>query len=85
MIVMDVKSLLNYGIPENFINKFKDEKIEELYPPQIDAIKKGALDGKNLLLAMPTASGKTFIATLASIKNLLNRRSKVVYIVQLKN
>jgi helicase len=30
-----------------------------LYPPQEDAIKAGVLEGKNLVLASPTASGKT--------------------------
>ena len=36
--------------------------IEELYPPQAEAIDAGFLDGKNLVLSIPTASGKTLIA-----------------------
>ncbi|MEM7819705.1 MAG: DEAD/DEAH box helicase [Candidatus Aenigmatarchaeota archaeon] len=68
--------------PEKIINIFKNE-INELNPPQIDAIKKGVLDGKNLVVSSPTASGKTFIAELAFIKNFL-KNGKTVYLVPLK-
>ncbi len=51
----------------NIINFLKSQGYTELYPPQEDAIKAGVLDGKNILVSAPTASGKTLIAILAII------------------
>ncbi|MEM1856150.1 MAG: DEAD/DEAH box helicase, partial [Candidatus Methanomethylicaceae archaeon] len=58
--------------------------MKELYPPQEEAIKIGVLDGKNVLLAVPTASGKTLVAILCSIKHVLEKKGKVLYLVPLK-
>ncbi len=53
------------------------------YPPQQDAIKAGLLDGKSMLIATPTASGKTLIAMIASVR-ALEHGSKVVYMTPLR-
>ncbi|MBI5390631.1 DEAD/DEAH box helicase [Candidatus Woesearchaeota archaeon] len=58
--------------------------ITELRPAQEKAIAAGLLDGKNLLVCTPTASGKTLIAELAMLKSILVRGGKAVYIVPLK-
>ena len=58
--------------------------IGELYPPQEEAIQSGALEGKNLVLASPTASGKTLIAELCSLKHVLEKNGKVVYLSPLR-
>jgi helicase len=58
------------------------EGIKELYPPQKEAIPP-ALVGKNLVLAMPTASGKSLVAYLAVIQSVL-RKGKALYIVPLR-
>ncbi len=57
--------------------------IDKLNPPQVSAIKKGLLDRKNLVIASPTASGKTLIAEIAFLKNYLNG-GKTLYLVPLK-
>ncbi len=59
--------------------------ISKLYPPQKKAIKP-ILNGENTLISIPTASGKSLIAYLGIIQNLLvnNIGSKAVYIVPLK-
>ncbi|MCS7142130.1 MAG: DEAD/DEAH box helicase, partial [Candidatus Nitrosocaldus sp.] len=54
-----------------------------LYPPQQDAIEAGLLDGRSMLIATPTASGKTLIAMIASVK-ALEHGSKVVYMTPLR-
>ena len=56
----------------------------DLYPPQVDAVKQGVLDGKNLVLAIPTASGKTLIAILAMLKAILEGRGRALYLVPLR-
>ncbi|MEM7825529.1 MAG: DEAD/DEAH box helicase [Candidatus Aenigmatarchaeota archaeon] len=80
---MKVEELKNFGIDEFYVEKFKEFGIEKLYPPQEQAVKKGLLEGKNLVLSVPTAAGKTLIAILATIKKLSRHRCKIVYIVPL--
>ena len=58
--------------------------IVELYPPQEEAIKLGVLKGKNLVLASPTASGKTLIAELCALKHLLEENGKTIYLTPLR-
>ena len=60
------------------------KEIKDLRPAQKKAVKAGLLEGKNLLICTPTASGKTLIAELASMKAVLEKRGKAVYIVPLK-
>jgi ATP-dependent DNA helicase len=54
-----------------------------LYPPQELALSKGVLEGKNLLITTPTASGKTLIAVMAAIK-AIEKGLKVVYLTPLR-
>lgn len=61
-----------------------EEGIKELFPPQYEAIKAGALDGRNILLASPTASGKTLVAELCALKHILENDGKVLYLTPLK-
>ncbi len=56
----------------------------DLYPPQEEAIHAGALEGKNLVLASPTASGKTLVAELCALKHVLERDGKVLYLSPLR-
>lgn len=42
------------------------------------------LDGHNLVLAVPTASGKTLVAEICAIKSILEHRGKVLYLVPLR-
>lgn len=71
-------------IPREVAEILSNLGIEELYPPQEDAIKAGVLDGRNLVLASPTASGKTLIAELCAMKCVLERDGKVLYLTPLR-
>ena len=61
-----------------------DLGITELYPPQQEAVNAGALKGRNLVLASPTASGKTLVAELCALKHVLERDGKVLYLSPLR-
>ena len=61
-----------------------EKEIKSLRPAQEKAVKKGLLEGKNLLVCTPTASGKTLIGELAALKSILESRGKAIYIVPLK-
>ena len=60
-------------------------KYPSLTPIQKKSLKAGLLDNKSLLICAPTASGKTFIATM-SICNSFSKfpKSKAIYLVPLK-
>lgn len=73
-----------YGLPREVATALEKSGITTLYPPQVDAVKKGALDGKNLVLAIPTASGKTLVAEFCMFKSVLERGGKCLYIVPLR-
>lgn len=70
---------------ENVLERIREvEGIEALYPPQVKAVEKGILEGNNGVLAIPTASGKTFIAELAMLRQILEKGGKALYLVPLK-
>jgi helicase len=62
------------------IDHFESRGIEELYPPQAAAVEAGVTEGRRLVAAVPTASGKTFVATLA----MLTADGPGLYIVPLR-
>ncbi len=68
----------------DFYNVLMLEGIKKLRPAQKKAVNAGLLDGKNLLVCTPTASGKTLVAELAMLNSILNEHGKAVYIVPLK-
>ncbi|MFH1125986.1 MAG: DEAD/DEAH box helicase [Candidatus Altiarchaeota archaeon] len=70
-------------IGKGFKRILSEEGVSELYPPQEQAVKAGILDGKNLIICTPTASGKTLASEFAMIKKL-ESKGKVVYIVPLR-
>ncbi len=55
----------------------------ELYPPQSEAIPI-ALQGHNLVAAIPTASGKSLIGIIPALQMMATTGKKVLYIVPLK-
>jgi helicase len=71
-------------IPDSVKQVIVNSGIEELYPPQEEAIRAGALEEKNLVLASPTASGKTLIAELCALKHILEMDGKVLYLTPLR-
>ncbi|MBT5021807.1 DEAD/DEAH box helicase [Candidatus Woesearchaeota archaeon] len=82
--------------PENKLENFKeklsskiyqllvDQGIEELRPSQAKSINAGVLNGENVLVCTPTASGKTLVAEIASLNVVFEKKEKAIYIVPLK-
>ena len=71
-------------VDERIKGIIREKGIEELYPPQAEALKSGVLEGRNLVLAIPTASGKTLVSEIVMINKLLREGGKAVYLVPLK-
>lgn len=70
-------------IPQALYNSLLPS-IDEFRPCQNKALDGGLLEGKNLLVCTPTASGKTLIAEIAGVKRILEAKGKMIYIVPLK-
>jgi helicase len=77
---MNIESL---DLPDEVKRFYMDSGIMELYPPQAEAVERGLLNGRNLLAAIPTASGKTLLAELAMLKSIMEG-GKALYIVPLR-
>jgi len=79
MLVEDVKD----RIPEDLLNVLAKD-VTEFRPAQNKAIEAGLLDGKNLLVCTPTASGKTLVGEIALVKGIMEGKGKGIYVVPLR-
>lgn len=77
---MEIASL---PLPDPFIRACHAKGIRSLYPPQVECVEKGLLEGKNLLISIPTASGKTLLAEMAMWSRIATG-GKCLYIVPLR-
>lgn len=77
---MEIASL---PIPRTLIESCQRKGIVELYPPQAACVDAGLLEGRNLLISIPTASGKTLLAEMAMGTQIM-RGGKCLYIVPLR-
>jgi helicase len=80
---MDLSSLKG-KLPQEIIDSVAARGIRELTPPQELAIEKGLLKGKNIVVASPTASGKTLIAEIASVNSILSTGKRAIYIAPMR-
>ena len=71
------------AIDKDLIDILKDQGLSEFYPPQAEALP-AALNGENLVLSIPTASGKSLVAYLAIIQRLRQEGGKALYVVPLR-
>jgi helicase len=76
--------LRDLPLDQQVVQQLEGEGLDQLYPPQEDAIRAGVLDGKNLVLASPTASGKTLVAELCILKHILEKNGKAIYLAPLR-
>ena len=75
---MDVTDL-----PEKITRFYTQPDFTELYPPQAEALDCGLLNGASMVVATPTASGKTLLAEFAMLNSIV-KGGKCLYIVPLK-
>lgn len=71
-------------IPAEMFGVLSADGISRLTPCQEKSVDAGLLSGKSILACTPTASGKTLVAELASVKAIADGKGKAVYIVPLK-
>ena len=56
-----------------------------LFPPQVEAVERGVLSGRSIVMATPTGSGKSLVALLAALKTLMIGGRRVVYMAPLRS
>ena len=76
--------LKKYSFPNQIIQIYEKSGIENLFPPQAKAIEQGLLDGKSVLMSVPTAAGKTLMAELCMLRAILQNGGRCLYIAPLK-
>lgn len=81
-LMLEIKDLSRW-LPQEAIELYEGQGYKELYPPQAEAVERGLMEGKSMLLALATASGKTFLAELAMLKAALESK-RSLYIVPLR-
>jgi helicase len=72
----------NLSLHPKILELLKMQNIASLYPPQQQAVAK-VLEGQNLVLSIPTASGKSLVAYIAILHRLLTEPGKALYVVPL--
>ena len=75
---------LGKEMPIEAIDSMRNRGIEKLTPPQENAVARGLLSGKHMVIAAPTASGKTLIAEMAMLKTIMWKNSKAVYVAPMR-
>lgn len=80
---MKVEELANYGYPRKYIEYLRERGILALNPVQVEALTRGIASGRNLVVVAPTASGKTLVAELALVKDIL-RGGMGIYLTPLR-
>lgn len=70
-------------ISDRVAETLMDKGFVNLHPPQAEAIPI-ALRGDNLVVAIPTASGKSLIGYIPALELMVSKGKKVLYIVPLK-
>ncbi|HEV2221736.1 MAG TPA: DEAD/DEAH box helicase [Candidatus Acidoferrales bacterium] len=80
---LPIRSLTKYGFPQGVVDVLEERKFASLNPIQRLAVAKGLFEGRNLIIAAPTSSGKTLCAELAAVQHALNAKG-AFYLVSLK-
>lgn len=75
-------SLDEIEVPPQLRDHLKS-RLSKLLPVQAMAVRKGLLEGKSLLVVSATATGKSLIGEIAGIKNLMEGRGRLLFLVPL--
>ncbi|HWP78945.1 MAG TPA: DEAD/DEAH box helicase [Candidatus Nitrosotenuis sp.] len=76
--------ITDLALAPSAIQYLTEQGITKLFPPQQAAVEAGMLGGQSIMVAAPTASGKTLIAMLAMVQFLSSKEGKIVYLTPLR-
>ncbi|KAI1308683.1 DNA polymerase theta [Halotydeus destructor] len=74
--------LTNWGLPDSAVDFYLRKKVSRMFPWQRECLRQdGVLSGRNLIFSAPTSAGKTLVADILIMKQVLERKKKVLVIL----
>ena len=74
--------LEEWGLYPSVRTWYEDKGLTSLFPWQRDCLRAdGVLDGKNLIFSAPTSAGKTMVADILIMKQVFNKKKKVLVVL----
>ena len=74
--------LSNWGLPIKVVEQYEGSGISSMFPWQVECLLlPNVLSGGNLVFSAPTSAGKTLVAELLTLKCVLERHKKVLFIL----
>lgn len=72
-----------WGLPEGIVEKYKSKGVNDMFSWQVECLSNPKVleNYGNLVYSAPTSAGKTLVAEILAIKNVLERRKKVIIIL----
>lgn len=80
----DLSTLLEeYDLDQEYFDHLDNnrDEVTELWPPQIEALDNGLLEGGNFLVVSPPGTGKTLLGEMRAVHTWFNRGRASVYLV----
>lgn len=79
----DLHLLSSWNLPLSVVNEYKRKGVEKMFDWQCECLQnpKVLFEGNNLVYSAPTSAGKTLVSEILMIKNILERRKKVMFIL----
>ncbi len=74
--------LESIALPKSLLQLLQ-RRLTRLLPVQSRSVKAGLLEGRNQLVVSATATGKSLVGEMAGVKNLLENRGKLLFLVPL--
>jgi len=81
---MSVARVEHLSLDERVKQALREMGIQHLFPPQREAVEKGLLEGRSLVVSSPTGSGKSLVALLAAARTVLSG-GRAVYAAPLRS
>lgn len=78
----DDLDLSNWSLPDSVMRYLRARNLTRLFEWQRDCLRlDGVLDGDNLVFSAPTSAGKTLVADILIMKQVLEHKKKVLIIL----
>lgn len=79
----DLHLLSSWNLPLSVVNEYRRKGVEKMFDWQCECLQnpKVLFEGNNLVYSAPTSAGKTLVSEILMIKNILERRKKVLFIL----
>jgi len=73
----------SWNLPQTVVNEYRKKNVCEMFEWQCECLQnpKVLFEGANLVYSAPTSAGKTLVSEILMIKNIVERKKKVLFIL----